>query len=52
MKIDPNKGRIDQGESTREREQRGRIENLERQIEELKRRLPPKPVPLDGKGKQ
>jgi polyhydroxyalkanoate synthesis regulator phasin len=51
MRIDQNKGRIqDTSESPREREYRGRIEKLERQIEDLKRRLPPEPVPLEPKG--
>lgn len=44
MRIDQTKTRIDQGESPREREARGRIEKLERQIEDLKKRLPPEPV--------
>ncbi len=48
MRIDTNKSRVgDPGETTREREQRGRIEKLEREIEGLKKRLPPAPVPLD-----
>ena len=50
MRIDPNKGRIqDVSETPREREQRGRIEKLERVVEDLKRRLPPEPVPLEPK---
>ena len=49
MRIDTNKGRIqDASETPREREQRGRIEKLERQIEDLKRRLPLEPVVLEG----
>jgi hypothetical protein len=45
MRIDTHKGRIqDADETPREREQRGRIEKLERQIEELRRRLPPEPA--------
>ncbi len=50
MRIDPNKGRIqDASETPRERELRGRLDKAEREIETLKRRLPPEPVPLDGK---
>lgn len=51
MLIDKNKSRVNDGESAREREQRGRIEKLERQIEELRRRLPPDPVALKSEGK-
>lgn len=45
MRIDTNKGRIqDSSETPREREQRGRIDKLERELEVLKRRLgPPEP---------
>jgi len=49
MRIDTNKGRIDTGESARERELRGRCEKLEREVEALKKRLPPEPVPLEPK---
>jgi hypothetical protein len=49
MRIDTNKSRVgDPNESAKEREQRGRIEKLERTVEELKKRLPPMPVPLNG----
>lgn len=50
LRIDPNKGRIqDSSETSREREQRGRIEKLEREIEGLKRRLPPEPVVVESR---
>lgn len=50
MRIDPSKGRIqDASESPRERELRGRLEKIEREFETFKRRLPPDPVPLEGK---
>jgi hypothetical protein len=53
VRIDPNKGRIqDASESPRERELRGRLDKAEREIETLKRRLPPEPVPLDGQAKK
>ncbi len=50
MRIDTNKTRVgDPNETTREREQRGRIEKLEREIEVLKKRLPPEKVALEQK---
>ena len=46
MRIDTHKSRVgDPNESAREREQRGRIEKLEREFEILKKRLPPDPPP-------
>lgn len=50
MRIDTNKSRVgDPHETPKEREQRGRIEKLERTVEDLKKRLPPEPVPLEPK---
>lgn len=47
MRIDTHRSRVaDPNESAQEREQRGRIEKLEREIEALKKRLPPEPVPI------
>lgn len=53
MRIDTNKSRVgDHTETTKEREQRGRIEKLEREVETLKKRLPPDPVPLQPGAKK
>lgn len=49
MHVSTGKTRIDTGETPRERELRGRLEKAEREIEELKKRTPPQPVPLEGK---
>lgn len=47
MRIDTTRSRVATEETQREREYRGRIEKLERQVEDLKRRLPPEPVKLE-----
>jgi hypothetical protein len=53
MRIDTNKSRVgDPNESAKEREYRGRIEKLERVVEDLKKRLPPTPVPLSGENRK
>lgn len=53
MRIDTNKSRVgDPNESAKEREYRGRLEKAEREIEALKKRLPPEPVPLNGEQKK
>ena len=44
MHVNTGKTRIADSETPREREQRGRIEKLERELETLKKRLPPPPV--------
>jgi hypothetical protein len=45
LNIDTQKSRVHDTETVRERELRGRLEKAEREIESLKKRLPPEPAP-------
>jgi hypothetical protein len=49
LNIDTQKSRVHDAETAREKELRGRLEKAEREIEVLKKRLPPEPVPLEPK---
>ncbi len=44
MNIDTQKSRVHDTETARERELRGRVEKLERVIEDLRKRVPPEPA--------
>lgn len=52
MNIDTQKSRVHDTETVRERELRGRLEKAEREIAELKRRLPPPPVAVNAEPKK